>query len=296
MIGQKLKISFEDAGSLELKNIENAEPGSIAVLLFKNLSSDEEQQYFCEGFSEDLISALSRFKKLVVVAGNASFSYRENLKTTKEIGQELGVRYIVDGSVRKLGQKLRINSSLVSVNRKTTVWSNKFDATIDEIFDIQDKLIETIVSTVAGRVEADGIRQLTNSRPEKLATYDLVLKGLEFHRRNEVTIDNTKKAFELFGKAGEIDPSYARAHAWKACSMANLSAWEPDTFGKNWIDDCFASLTRTLELDPDDPEGHRNMGVIKLMKGEYDSAKYHHQRATELCPSDPFIIARYAGF
>ena len=110
-----------------------------------------------------------------------------------------------------------------------------------------------------------------------------------------MTIDNTKKAFELFGKAVEIDPSYARAHAWEACSMANLSVWEPDTFGKNWIDDCFASVTRTLELDPDDPEGHRNMGVIKLMKGEYESAKYHHQRATELCPSDAFIIARYAG-
>jgi class 3 adenylate cyclase len=144
MINLKIKVSYEDAGALELKNIgrpiqafhvvkckgatrglqhseekpnikiEKAESGSLAVMLFKNLSNDEEQQYFCEGFSEDLISALSRYKKLTVVASNASFSYREKNKMPNEIGKELGVRYILEGKVRKLGPKMRITASLIS--------------------------------------------------------------------------------------------------------------------------------------------------------------------------------------
>ena len=143
MINQKIQVSFEDAGALELKNIsepvqayfvvqskggtrflqyveapkvkvEWAEPGSLAVMLFKSLSKDEEQAYFCEGFSEDLISALSKFSNLLVVSGNASFAYRNNQKSPKEIGQELGVRYILEGSVRKLGQKMRVGAKLIS--------------------------------------------------------------------------------------------------------------------------------------------------------------------------------------
>ena len=134
MINQKVQISFEDAGHLELKNIpqpvqayfvilglessrylkyaetpqakiDEAEPGSLAVMLFKNLSNDEEQSYFCEGFSEDLISALSKYRNLMVVSGNASFAYRAQKKTPKEIGKELGVRYMLEGSVRKLGKR-----------------------------------------------------------------------------------------------------------------------------------------------------------------------------------------------
>ena len=164
MISQKIMVSFEDAGKLELKNIERpvqayfvikgqggvrylqqaeapqvavekAESGSLAIMLFKSLSTDEEQAYFCEGFSEDLIAALSRFRSLTVVSGNASFSYRDKQISPKAIGKELGVRYILDGSVRKLGKKMRITTSLTNAQDESTVWSEKFDTTIDDIFD-----------------------------------------------------------------------------------------------------------------------------------------------------------------
>ena len=275
MVSQKIKVSFEDAGELELKNIANpvqayfviesrgatryihhtdspqvkveqAEAASLAVMLFKNLSKDEEQAYLCEGFSEDLISALSRFRKLFVVAGNASFAYRDKNKSPKEIGRELGVRYILEGSVRKLGPKMRISANLISADRENAVWSNNFDTTIDEIFDIQDELVETIVSTIVGRVEADVVQQLASARPDNLAAYDLVLQGLEHHRRSGVTGEAAEKAFELFGKAIETDPSYARAYAWRACSMANVAEWYPDRFDDNWIVDCFESVTQAL--------------------------------------------------
>ena len=325
MINLKIKVSYEDAGALELKNIgrpiqafhvvkckgatrglqhseekpnikiEKAESGSLAVMLFKNLSNDEEQQYFCEGFSEDLISALSRYKKLTVVASNASFSYREKNKMPNEIGKELGVRYILEGKVRKLGPKMRITASLISSETGNNLWSNNFDTTIDEIFDIQDELVGTIVSTIVGNVEQDQIKQLSNSRPENMEAYDLVLQGLEFHRKSSISADNNKKALELFNKAIDVDPTYARAHAWKCCSLGNNSEWFPNDMPENWMEQAFGSVDKALELDPNDPEAHRIMGAVKLLfEGDMETAIFHHQKAIEICPSDTYHIARYA--
>ncbi len=325
LINLKIKVSYEDAGELDLKNIDRPirafhlvpckgatrgivsanekpivkvdkpESGSLAVMLFKNLSKDEEQEYFCEGLSDDLISALSRYKKLTVVSSNASFSYRDKNKLPNEIGKELGVRYLLEGKVRKLGSKIRITSSLISTETESNIWSNNFDTTIDEIFDIQDELVETIVSTIVGSVEKDQIKKLSNSRPENMEAYDLVLKGLEYHRRSSVSAENNKKALELFSKATEIDPNYARAHAWKCCSLGNNSEWFPDSMPENWMQEAFSSVNKALELDPNDPEAHRIMGAVKLLfEGDMDTAIYHHEKAIEICPSDTFHISRYA--
>ena len=323
MINRKIMVSFEDAGDLELKNIEfpikafhvienkgtprytqdsaeiqtqvkEVEPGSVAVMFFKNLSNDDEQEYFCEGFSEDLLSMLSRFNKLVVISSHASFAYREKSKSFKEIGKELGVRYIIHGSVRKLGPKMRINANLVSTENENSIWSNNFDLSVDEIFDVQDEIAEQIVSTIVGRVEADHLNAIKTKRPENMDAYDLVLKGLEYAKKGNVIKENTENAVKLFEQAIEAEPSYARAHAWRACSLSNLADWEenpdPDMFAS-----AIESVNLALELDPNEPEVHRIMGSIKLwFERDYDMGKYHFEKARELCPSDVFIICRYA--
>ena len=205
MINRKIMASFEDAGELELKNIEfpvkafhvldnkgtprfnqdsetietvvkESEPGSVAVMFFKNLSNDEEQEYFCEGFSEDLLSMLSRYNKLVVISSHASFAYKEKSKSFKEIGKELGVRYVIHGSVRKLGPRMRINANLVSTENEKSIWSNNFDLKVEEVFDVQDKIAEEMVSTIVGRVEADALDNIKTKRPDNMDSYDLVLQ------------------------------------------------------------------------------------------------------------------------
>ncbi len=201
---------------------------------------------------------------------------------------------MLEGSVRKLGARMRISASLISTEKAKTVWSNKFDAKTDEIFDVQDELIETIVSTIVGRVEADATQKISMARPDNLDAYDLVLKGLEFHRRSGVTLENAEKVAELFSKAVEADPGYARAYAWQACSMANVVQWVPDRYGENWLETCLNSVTRALEIDSDDAEVHRILGAIRLVKSEFDAALHHHERARELCPSDTYIMAKYA--
>ena len=323
MINRKIMVSFEDAGDLELKNIEfpikafhvienkgtprftqdsaeihtevkEAEPGSVAVMFFKNLSNDDEQEYFCEGFSEDLLSMLSRFNKLVVISSHASFAYREKSKSFKEIGKELGVRYIIHGSVRKLGPKMRINANLVSTENENSIWSNNFDLSVNEVFDVQDQIAEEIVSTIVGRVEADHLNAIKTKRPENMDAYDLVLQGLEYAKKGNVIKENTENAVKLFEQAIEAEPSYARAHAWRACSLGNLADWEenpdPEMFSS-----AIESANLALELDPNEPEVHRIMGSIKLwFERDYELGKYHFEKARELCPSDVYIISRYA--
>ena len=324
LINQKIRVSFEDAGKLDLKNIvepiqayfviqkkgsvrfnqyenspqikvEKAEQGSLAVMLFKNLSKDEDQAYFCEGFSEDLITVLSKYSKLLVVSGNASFTYRDKSKSPKEIGKELGVRYILEGSVRKLGQKVRIGAKLISADRENTIWSHNFDFTIDEMFDIQDELVETIVSTIVGHVDDEEVKQLVRVKPDNHTAYDLVLQGLEYHRKSNVTLENAKKAVEFFDQAIEVDPNCARAHAWRACSLSNYVGWRPDEYGEDWIDQCADSVIRSLEIDKNDHEAHRIMGAISLVRGDFELARHHQERAMELCPSDAYIMGKNAA-
>ena len=325
LVNMKVKVSYEDAGELNLKNIgrpvraynvlkcrgatrglisadaepkvfiPQAEAGSVAIMLFKNLSNDDEQGYFCEGFSEDLISALSRYKSLLVISSNASFSYSIKEKTVSQIGSELGVRYLVEGKVRKMGPKMRISVSLLSAEDESVIWSQNFDTTIDDIFDVQDEIVATIVAKLVGKVESDQVKKLANKKPDVMEAYDLVLQGLEFHRKSSVSAQNNKKALSLFTQATEVDPNYARAFAWKTCSLANNSEWFPNDMPPNWMEDAFASVNRAMELDPDDPEAHRILGAIKLMfEGDMDKAIFHHKKAIEICPSDTFHLARYS--
>ena len=323
MINRKIMASFEDAGELELKNIEfpvkafhvldnkgtprfnqdsetietvvkEAEQGSVAVMFFKNLSNDEEQEYFCEGFSEDLLSMLSRYNKLVVISSHASFAYKEKSKSFKEIGKELGVRYVIHGSVRKLGPRMRINANLVSTENEKSIWSNNFDLKVEEVFDVQDKIAEEMVSTIVGRVEADALESIKTKRPDNMDSYDLVLQGLEYAKKGNVMKENTQKAVELFEKAIELEPSYARAHAWRACTLSNLADWEESPDPKIF-ENAFKSIQLALELDSNEPEVHRIMGALKLWhERDHEMARYHFEKARELCPSDVFIISRYA--
>ena len=322
MINRKITVSFEDAGQLELKNIEfpiNAfhvvpskgtprwtqktdsleteikepEPGSVAVLLFKNLSNDQEQDYFCEGFSEDLLSILAKFNNLVVVASQASFGYRDSSVSIKDIGKELSVKYLIKGSVRKLGPKMRINAQLLATDRETSLWSNNYDLSSEEVFDVQDEIAGHIVSTIVGKVEDDVLENIKAKRPENMNAYELVLKGLEYARKGNVVKENLEKAIKLFDQAIEADPTYSRAHAWKACSLGNLSDWEenddPD-YLKNVVEIAY----KALELDPNDPEANRIMGTIKFyFEKDFELGKYHFEKAKNLNPSDIWLISRY---
>ena len=232
----KLDVGFEDRGEQQLKNISkpvrafavragalgalserlSAAPPlpdkpSIAVLPFENMSGDPEQEYFADGMAEDIITALSRFKALFVIARNSSFTYQGRAVDVRQVGRELGVRYVLEGSVRKAANRVRITGQLVDTATGAHLWADHFDGTLDDIFDLQDQLTATIVGAIAPRVEQAEIERTKRKPTDRLDAYDYYLRGVA-----GLNIRRAAEARKLFLKAVELDPSFAVCYAMAA--------------------------------------------------------------------------------
>jgi len=211
-VGDKLPFAFDDLGEQSVKNIARpvrvfgmsaagvaalpaatskqapvatlAVPDrpSIAILPFVNLSGDPEQSYFADGITEDIITELSRFRSLFVIARNSSFAYRGTSVDIRRVGAELGVRFVVEGSVRKLGSRLRLTAQLVEAGSGSHLWAERYDSDIAELFDVQDELTRTIVATVAGRLQDADVRDVSRKPTDSLPAYDCLLRGIGYLR------------------------------------------------------------------------------------------------------------------
>ena len=281
-------------GSSNTTKVSDADivPGSLAVLELKNLSSDEEQKYFCEGVSEELINTLSRYKSLRVTSSNASFAFSDGKYSPKEIGSALSVRYVLSGNVRSASTRVRIGIKLDNTETNQTIWSEKFESSKEELWDLEETLASSVAYQIVGQVEADEIRSSANKPPENAGAYDLVLKGLKHHRNAGVSHDDAKKATSLFNRALELDPNYPRALAWSVCSTSWLESWDPKSVPENWLNDGIKRIEKALEIDPNDAESNRIMGSIQRSIGNFDISIAHHKHAAELCPSDLYISAK----
>jgi TolB-like protein len=278
----------EEIAGTSLASGEANERPSVAVIPFVNLSGDPEQDYFADGFSEDLITELSRFNTLFVTSRNASLAYRGRSVPVGEVGRHLGVDYCLEGSVRRMGPRLRLSVQLSRADTEESIWADRFDCQLDEIFDLQDEIAARIVSTVAGRVETTLLGAAKRKHPADLNAYDCLLRGLEHHRLGGVTLGDARDAVKWFEKAIAIDPNYARAHAWRSCSRHTLGEWLND----DWWDDSLNSVLRALELDENDAEAHRIMGVMCMHMRQWDKSRHHFERALEINPNHANVVAR----
>ncbi len=265
------------------------EANSIAVLPFVNISSDPEQEYFADGFCDDIITELARFKDLFVISRNASFTYKGKHVDIRQVGREMKVAYCLEGSVRKLGHKIRIVAQLIQTQSGDHVWAEKYDFNFDELFDVQDELTATICSVVAGRMNRRAEELVKRKKPRDMAAYDCLLRGLEYHRLGGVTQEAAEKAYHWFGKAVKKDPNYGRGYAWKACALAGVAEWTGDE--KAW-EEAFEIGYKGVEFDNEDAECHRIAGSLHLYSRKYDEAKFHFQRALQLNPNNAYVAGR----
>jgi adenylate cyclase len=298
----KLKVGFDDLGAQILKNI--AEPvrayrvvgtpavaasapkpisdkPSIAVLPFTNMSGDPEQTYFSDGTTEDIITELSRFRSLLVIARNSSFAFRGQRIDIAEIARRLGVQYIVEGSVRQSGHRVRITAQLIDAASGTHLWADRYDRDLEDVFAVQDEVVRTVVATVAGRVEVAGAQLAKRKPPESLAAYDYVLRGLE--QANLDGEPHNAEARRLFEKAVELDPQYAAGHAYLA--LAIYLQWLSDR-GSGNLDLALASARQALALDENDSRCHRILSNIYAHMRQHDRAEFHSERSVSLNPND----------
>src|SRR5215469_3761081 len=225
---------------------------SIAVLPFANMSGDPDQDYFADGMVEEIITALSRIRWLFVIARNSSFTYKGQTVDVKQVGRELGVRYVLEGSVRKAGQRVRITSQLIDAITGTHLWADRFDGSLEDIFELQDRVAVSVAGVIEPTVQAAEIRRSGNRPTNDLTAYDLYLRALPHVFSQDR--DGYTLALDLLGRAIERDPHYGTALAHAAYCHVGL-------YDNGWTDDHETNrrtsidlARRSLRSGPDDPD------------------------------------------
>ncbi len=269
--------------SQEPARTETSRP-SIAVLPFTNMSGDPEQEYFSDGITEDIITEFSRFHDLFVIARNSSFVFKNQSVDITEVGHKLGVQYVVEGSVRKSGNRVRITAQLINVATGNHIWADRYDRDLEDIFEVQDEVVRIITSTLVGRV-AHAHRDLVIQKPTvNLDAYDWLVQGRELFYNGMA--DDNMKACEMFEKAIALDPDYAAAYALLAESY--IRDWV--TFWKIPLavshDKAWENAKKALKLDDTDSKTHTALGVVNLFAGDSDQAYLHLNKAISLNPGD----------
>ncbi len=264
---------------------------SVAVLPFTNMSGDPEQEYFSDGITEDIITELSRFRSLFVIARHSSFVYKGKPKDIRQIGRELGVRYVLEGSVRRAGERVRITAQLIEADSGKHMWADRYDRDMQDVFAVQEEVSRTIAATLVGRVEQDRLELTKTSHADSLAAHDYLLRGKTHLYR--YTDENIKSALACFQNAIEISPDYAEAHAW----LAQCHCWQ---FVGWWSDDPRQSLEtavqlarRAVDMDASIGQAHGSLAYALVYKREHDKALHHFERAIALVPCDAENTANY---
>jgi TolB-like protein/Tfp pilus assembly protein PilF len=259
---------------------------TVAVLPFKNLSETQDT-YFADGITEDLTTALSCFHSLEVISRGSSFLFRESTMTDEDIAQNLGAQYLVRGSVQRSRNRVRVNVRLLDTERGLHLWGHRYDREMEDVFMLQDEITSTLVSTLAGRVEADRLARARKAPSERLDAYDFLLRGKDHHHR--FTAEDCGICINMFEKAIEHDSSYAVAYAWLACGLGQAMVFELDDM-PTLVEKCEQAANKGLELDANDGECHRILAQVSITNGDISRALQHQERALFLNPNDDRIV------
>jgi adenylate cyclase len=344
----KLDIAFEDMGEQQLKNIARLvrvyrvrpngaaaklppslpDKPSISVLPFQNMSGDPEQEYFADGIVEELTTALSRMSWLFVIARNSSFTYKGRSVDVKQVGRELGVRYVLEGSVRKAANRVRITSQLIDALTGTHLWADRFEGGLENIFDLQDRITTSVIGAIAPKLEQAEIERAKRKPTESLNAYDYFLRAMaSFH---QYTRDGTDQALQLFYKAIELDAGFSSAYgmaAWcyvrrkgnrwtadhvKEASEAARLAYRAAALGREDAialssagyalsilvgkpDEGIALIDRALAINPNLASAWYFSGWARVLLGEANLAIEHLRYGMRLSPLDPILYLPQCG-
>ncbi|RXH24707.1 guanylyl cyclase [Bradyrhizobium nanningense] len=263
---------------------------SIAVLPFANMSGDPEQEFFADGLTEDIITELSRFHDLLVISRNSTFVYKGKAVKVQDIGREFGVDYVIEGSVRKAGGRVRVTVQLIDAETDRHIWAERYDRELQDIFAIQDEMTRAIVATLPGRVEAAAHDRTKRKPTENMRAYECVLAAKLLHHRS--TREDNAQAQILLQRALAMDPNYAHAHAWKACVLGQcwIYGWCADRDAT--FEQVASELEIALALDDNDADVHRILAALNLTRHDYEKATYHQERALALNPNYDLIVVQ----
>ena len=279
-VGVEAKPAVHEPGVLERPSAPLALPGkpSIAVLPFQNMSGDPEQEYFADGMVEDIITALSRFKSLFVIARNSSFTYKGKAVEIKRVGRELGVRYVLEGSVRKAGSRVRINGQLIEAATGAHLWAEKFDGAIEDVFELQDTVTERVVGSIEPSIKQAEISRAHTKPTSNLDAYDYYLRALPPYY--QFTREGHDAAVDFLGRAVVLDRAYALAKAFLA--FIYVARWLQGWGAGNDRAKSLALAREAIAEDPNNPSALRWAGHALGFWGDYDRALAVLEKAARL--------------
>jgi TolB-like protein/class 3 adenylate cyclase/Tfp pilus assembly protein PilF len=318
----KLEAKFIDLGRLSLKNIERPvqaymvdwnegrrqpvvsavstgadaplplpDKPSIAVLPFQNMSGDPEQEYFADGIVEDIITALSRFRELFVIARNSSFTYKGRAVDIKRVGRELGVRYVLEGSVRKAANRLRITAQLIDADNGAHLWADRFDGPMEDVFQLQDEVTAKVVNLIAPRLQQSDLERVRRKPTERLDAYDCFLRGMA--TASDQSKWSTSEAQGWFRQAIHRDPAYAAAHSSLAGSIQQKASSTGVPLSPEERIEALDLAERACTLANDDGEViSRAAHIFCYIGRQYDRASSLIEHASALNPNDARILLR----
>ena len=302
----KLDFAFEDAGEQHFKNIARSirvyhvqlsgaaalpsiavalpEKPSIAVLPFQNLSADPEQEYFADGMVEDIITGLSRFGWLFVIARNSSFTYKGKIVDVKQVGRELGVRYVLEGSIRKAANRVRITAQLIDAASGAHVWADRFEGGLEDVFELQDQVTASVVGIIEPRLQRAEIERAGRKPTESLDAYDCYLRGMaSFYLLNPDSLSEARRLFEC---AIKLDPKYASPYGMAAWTvhLRKTNGWMTDPIRETA--DGIGLARRAAVLGREDPIALWSSGFcLAYLAGEVEVGAAHVDRAIVLNPN-----------
>jgi adenylate cyclase len=263
---------------------------SIVVLPFTNMSGEPEQDFFADGLTEDIITELSRFRHLFIISRNSAFKYKGQAIDVRQAAHELRVQYVVEGSVRKVGNRVRVTVQLIDGPADRHVWADRYDRQLEDIFAIQDEVTAAIVATLPGRVDAATRERVSRKPTDSMAAYECVLAGKLHHHR--ATRADNQEALRLLDRALALDPNYAHAHAWKGCTLGQSWVYGYCTDRDGTLKQVVDELQTALQLDSNDSDVHRILAAVNLATGNHDKAVFHQERALALNPNDDLIVVQ----
>ncbi len=260
-----------------------SEKPTIAVLPFKNFGGDQEQEYFSDGITNDIITDLSKFSELSVIASNSVFIYKGRPVTFQKVNQDLGARYILEGSIQRASKRLRVNAQLIDATSGHHIWAERYDRELMDLFTVQDEMVQTIVATLAVKIDAEERARVMRKDTESLEAYDYLLRGWEYYSRS--TRSANLKAREMFEKAIKRDPLYTTAYV--GLGQTHLRA-----FGYGWTEFSHQAMQqahdlaqKALSLDETNASAHALLGAVYRFRMQYDLAIEEYDRAIELNPN-----------
>jgi len=321
---KRIKLTIDSLGDSELKNIEGKfeiyqinpgievkveEKGSqkkeqnyeakiikprIIVLPFRNLNNVEENDFLVDGIVEDIITEFSRNNSIEIISRNTAFSFKGKEIDNSKIASEFGINYIATGSIRSSGNRIRISVELNDPFSGSSIWSERYDRTMDDVFEVQDEIVRKVMVSLVGKMEMTSLERAKRKPTENLTSYEFLLRGRDFHHK--FSKEGVLSAIDMLEKSIDADPNNAQAYAWKACSIGQGlgGGYLKDRFKDDEaISELKSMIEKAIEIDENDFECNRLLCEVNKFFEDFDKSEYYGKKAFEMNQNDPRIVSGY---